>query len=95
MKGLPPLEKANMSILLDLLLLRLVLHLHFSSVFFFSLALCFHFVGFTVISFLDRGGDGFLFELVFPRPNYSCPSVRPPSDSDVAATCSTVSHYLA
>ena len=38
-KGIPPSEKAIMGIILGLLLLRLVLHLHLSSVFFFSLAL--------------------------------------------------------
>ena len=43
MKGLPPLEKANMSILFYLLL-RLVLHLYFSPIFSFSLPYIFHFL---------------------------------------------------
>ena len=43
MKGLPLLEKASMSILLDLLLLRLVLHLYLSPVF-SSLPYIFHFL---------------------------------------------------
>ena len=66
MKGQPLLEKANISILLGLLILWFVLHLHLSPVFFFSLPYIFHFAGFTKIIFLDRGGDEFLFGLVFP-----------------------------
>ena len=74
-KGLAPLEKASMSILLGLLLLRFVLHLHFSLYIFFLLPYIFHFAGFTEISFLDRGGDRFIFGLVFPRSDYSFPLV--------------------
>ena len=97
MKGLPPLEKASMSILLGLLLLRFVLHLHFSLYFFlFPLPYIFHFVGFTEISFLDKDVDKFIFGLRFPGLDYSCPqsSVCPPRDLDVAETCFTVIHLL-
>ena len=94
MKGLSSLEKASMSILLDLLLLRLVLPLFLSPVFFFSLPYIFYFASFTKIKFLDKGRDRFLFGLVFPILDYSCPrsSIRP--FNDVVASCSTVSHFL-
>ena len=42
----PPLEKASMSILLGLLLLRFILYLHFPPIFFFSFALYFPFCRF-------------------------------------------------
>ena len=61
MNGLPPLQKDNMSILLGLLLLYFILHLHLSPVFFFSLPYIFYFLGFTEISFPDKGRYGFLF----------------------------------
>ena len=61
MKGLPPLEKANISILIGLLLLRFVLPLRLSPIYSFPLPYIFHFVGFTKISFSDKGGDRFIF----------------------------------
>ena len=75
MKGLPPLEKARMSTLLDLLNLQFVLHLHLSLVLFFYFPYIFYFAGFTEISFLDKGRDRILFGPVFPISNYSYPLV--------------------
>ena len=62
-----------MSILLDLLLLRLVLHLNLSFVFLFSLPYISYFASFTEINFPNKGGDKFLFGLVFLGLDYSCP----------------------
>ena len=90
-------ERANMSILLGLLLLRLVLHLHLSPVFFFSLPYIFHFLQVSSISaFQIEAEKDFLLDLSFldqttPTPQHL---IRPPSDSDMAFARSTVSHLL-
>ena len=64
--------------------------------YFSFLCLIFLFGGFTKINFPDRGRDGFLFGLVIPRPEYSCPQslLCLPSDLDVVAARFTMSHLL-
>ena len=73
MKGLPLLEKANMSILIGLLLLQFVLHHIFLMYFSFPFSYIFHFASFTKINFPNRGRDIFLFGLVFPSLDCFCP----------------------
>ena len=99
MKRLQPLEKANMSILLNLLLLSLI----FALLFFFLLHIFISInltvsisPGFTQVNILDRGEDRHPLRLVFSRPNHSYPQIfgASLSDSDIPATHSTASHFL-
>ena len=84
-----------MNTLLSLLpfFLLFVLLLYLSFTFFIFPGLIFFISpGFTEVKFSSRGG----YRLVFSRPNHSClqSSMQPPCDSDVATTCSIMSHFL-
>ena len=95
MKGLQLLEKANMNILLNLLLLRFVRHLHFPLYFFlciiFSILQVSSRSNFQIEVETDLSLDLSFLDHTTPTPQSS---VRLPSDLDVATTCSTMSHLL-
>ena len=96
MKGLPPLEEAGMSVLLSLLIIRFILHIHLSPVFFFF-ALYFPFLQVSLRSaFQIKAKTDLSLDLSFLDKTTPAPQslVHPSSDSDVDATHYTMSHLL-